>query len=182
MTVTRRDQEGRLLCGDAASVYANTDFILIETNSGYRGSVRDFRGVQHFLKSAASDWELGEAILDAMSHSRFVLSVPRKDVWQHPDVEFDQELYDYVKTQERHKAWKADLMRRYGYKTQRALFKGMKHCFVERNNGLITIQPWHHEKLEAWSGLEIDENVILSADSSVDQIGAALRLAFSRCT
>lgn len=165
-----------------AGVYTNADFILIETNSGYRGSVRDFRGIQNFLKSDADDGELGEAILDAMAHSRFVLGVPRTDVWLHPDVEFDQELYDYQKTAERYKAWKADLMARYGYKTQRALFKGMKHCLVERNNGVITLQPWHHEKLEAWSGLGIEENVTLPADSTPKEIGAALRLAFTRCT
>lgn len=180
--VVRRDKAGLPLKGDMAGISFNGNFICVETWSGYSSSNRDFRGVQHFLNPGVLDSELGEAILDAMAHSRFVLPAPRTDAWQHPDAEFDLDLYDYQQGIERYKAWKDDLMARYGYKTQRALFKDMKNCSVERCNGALTIRPSHHAKLEGWEGSTAIENVILPADSTPAEIGAALRLAFSRCT
>lgn len=152
------------------SAYNSGDFIFIETDSGYRSSRGDPKGSQHFLRPDATDQEQGEAVLDALSKSRFVLP------------EEDMELYDYKLGQARYQAWIADLMTRYGYKTKRALFKEMKHCLIESCNGVLTIQPMHHEKLEAWSGLDKGESVSLPADSPSPEVGAALRLAFSRCT
>jgi hypothetical protein len=75
-------------------------------------------------------------------------------------------------------------MQRYGYKTKRALFKNMKSCSVEVDDGMMTIQPWHHEKLEGWSGNGIskEDYVVIPANSTPGEIGEALRLAFSRCT
>ena len=75
-------------------------------------------------------------------------------------------------------------MERYGYKTKRALFKDMKKCSIESNRGQITIRPSYHEKLEAWSGKGVSESdyVIIPSGSSPSDVGAALRLAFSRCT
>ncbi len=60
----------------------------------------------------------------------------------------------------------------------------MKNCDIECGDGFITIGPTHHEKLEAWSGDGISEAdyVVIPADSPLSKIGAALRLAFSRCT
>ncbi|MBP9693427.1 MAG: CdiI family contact-dependent growth inhibition immunity protein [Alphaproteobacteria bacterium] len=60
----------------------------------------------------------------------------------------------------------------------------MKSCGINLDQGLITIRPSHHEKLEAWSGEGIDKRdyVNIPHDSEPSQIGAALRLAFSRCT
>ncbi|WP_338052467.1 contact-dependent growth inhibition system immunity protein [Stutzerimonas marianensis] len=46
------------------------------------------------------------------------------------------------------------------------------------------MRPSHHEKLEAWSGKGLSESdyVIIPSGSSPSDVGAALRLAFSRCT
>ena len=75
-------------------------------------------------------------------------------------------------------------MERYGYKTTRAMFKDMLYCSIQSNGSLITIKPSHHRKLDQW-GWDRDfpiENVVVPADSSPGEIGAALRLGFSRCT
>lgn len=162
----------------------NGDFICIETWSGYRSSNLDPKGKQHLLSPDVSDEALGVAVLDALAFSRFVLPAPRTDVWQHPDAEFDKELYDYKLGIERHAKWIADLMSHFGYKTKRALFKNMHSCDIERKEGSITIGPTHHEKLEAWSREKDNgiEDVVIPADSTPSEIGAALRLAFSRCT
>ncbi|XBS71987.1 contact-dependent growth inhibition system immunity protein [Acerihabitans sp. KWT182] len=48
----------------------------------------------------------------------------------------------------------------------------------------LRISPSQHEKRDAWSGdgLTDADDPVLPADSSPAEIGAALRLAFSRCT
>lgn len=48
----------------------------------------------------------------------------------------------------------------------------------------MTIRPSRHEKLEGWGGTGIggSDHVVISANSTPEQIGFALRLAFSRCT
>lgn len=166
-----------------ASVKVNADFICIDTYSGYRSSQLDPLGVQHLSSSDASDLKLGEMVKDALSHSRFVLPAPRTDVWIHPEVTFDLELYDYKYTAERYDKWVKNLILQYGYKTKRALFKDMKSCDVCCANGEITISPTRHEKLEVWggTGLKGIDNVIVPANSSPAEIGAGLRLALSRC-
>lgn len=60
----------------------------------------------------------------------------------------------------------------------------MKSCDIEEREGMITIGPNNHEKLEAWGREKGDgiEDVVIAASSSHAEIGAALRLAFSRCT
>ncbi|VEA67783.1 Protein of uncharacterised function (DUF1436) [Serratia plymuthica] len=166
-----------------ASVKMNADFICIETYSGYSSSRHDPLGIQHLSPPNVSDNELGEMVKDALAHSRFVLPAPRTDVWIHPEVTFDKELYDYKAIAERYAEWINKLMARYGYKTKRAMFKDMKSCSIECREGNITIFPSFHEKLEAWSGDRISDSdhVILSVDSSPAEIGAGLRLALSRC-
>ncbi|WP_035061423.1 contact-dependent growth inhibition system immunity protein [Andreprevotia chitinilytica] len=149
----------------------NGDFVCVETWSGYRSSMRDPQGKQYLLSPDISVQELGAALLDALAHSRFVL--PAEDL----------NLYDYKQGIERNATWIADLMTRYGYKTKRALFKDMKSCNVRSQGGVITIRPSKHEKLESWSGDGISEGdyVVLPANSSAEEVGKALQLAFSRC-
>jgi hypothetical protein len=171
--------------GAWAQAICNSKFICVETYSGYGGGhSRDPKGKQHFLDSGAPDESLGNAVLDALAHSRsFVASAPRTDVQLHPEVEFDMELYDYKLTAERYVAWVKELMERYGYKTKRALFKDMKTCFIARVGSSITFRPSRHEKLELWGRSKGDEfeDVVIPADSTPAEIGAAMRLGFSRC-
>jgi len=121
-------------------------------------------------------------MLDALAHSRFVLPAPREGAVYPPDVEFDMDICDYKQSMARHVVWENKIKERYGYKTKRALYKSMKSCQVEARDGSMTIMPWHHEVLERWTPLGKEANVILPANSSAAELGAALRLAFSRCT
>lgn len=167
-----------------ANVKLNKEFFCIQTYSGYRMSQADHKGAMYLLSSDAADQEVGEAVLGALSKSRFVLPEPRKDVWIHPEATFDRDFYDFDSMTKRYKDWVARLMDIYGYKTKKALFKDMKSCNVEGKLGILEMAPSHHEKLEAWSGDGFTEsdNVVIAADSSPDQVGSALRLALSRCT
>ena len=167
-----------------ANVKANGKFICIKTYSGYGSCRADPRGAVHWLTPSASDEEMGTALLDALSKSRFVLPGPRTDVWVHPDATFDAELYDLKKLGERYENWVESIKVRYGYTARRPIFKDMKSCSVMARLGKITMRPSHHEKLEAWSGEGISEDayVIVSEDSSPGEIGAGVRLVLDRCS
>ena len=163
-----------------ASVYCNNNFICVRTNSGYRGGTDvDPKGTQHFISTDASDEDIGLAVVDTLAHSRWILSAPREGSIYPLEVEFDSDL-TFKKRIERHTIWVKLLMERYNYKTKNALFKGMKNCHLEKKSGVIAFNPTHHEKLEAWSGT--GEDVVIPDTSASAVIGAALRLALSRCT
>ena len=154
-----------------ATVYKNQDFIHVGTYSGYSSIAIDPDGIQTLLPLDVSDEELGQVTLLALSKSRVI------------DVSEIGTFFNIDNIKKRYDAWVADLMAKYNYKTKRALFKNMMRCYVEISDGRLTISPSWHEKLEAWSGEGIsdDDKVVLSVNSTTEEIGAGLRLAFSRC-
>lgn len=153
-----------------ANAKANAEFIDLQTYSGYRSSTIDETGKNHDLSPAVSEEELGDAVLDALVASRFLA------------VEDMYRLNEQA--QPAYERWVANKLTRHGYKNRRALFREMKTCSIELQDGLITIVPWHHDKLEGWDGRGIssDMHVVIDSTSGPAEIGAALRLAFSRCT
>lgn len=135
----------------------------------------DPKGKQLLLPLDASDEELGAAVLDALAHSRFVRP------WQQPQV--DEVIFDMKALRKRYERWVTKLMKACGYKTRRSLFNKMSNCSVTRREGVITISPSAHAKSEVWTGDGISEEdyVSIPAESLPAEVGAALRLAFSRC-
>ena len=152
------------------SAMHNGDFISIQADSGYSLALADPKATEYLLDPNVTDEILGKTILDSLKQSRF--------------LSFEEEGYFMENVEKNYKEWVQKLMNLYGYKTKRALFKNMKNCGIESHNGIITIRPSHHEKLEAWDGEGFTEEdyVKIPADSPPAEIGAALRLAFSRCT
>ncbi len=155
----------------SCSTYNTPNFIYIETTSG-RGMVAAdpmFPGIS--LPQDVDVEILGSHVIKELSSSR-TLSLEECGVF----FDLDKENLNYEK-------WVQELIGKYGYESRRELFKDMKHCSVMCSKGLITISPSRHEKLEAWGGTGIKDadHVIIPADSTPTEIGAALRLAFSRC-
>ncbi|WP_175711588.1 contact-dependent growth inhibition system immunity protein [Burkholderia ambifaria] len=155
-----------------AGIYRNQDFILIETQSGYRAIVRDPEGAAHYLETGVDDETLGNCLIDALSKSQFVTPEERST---RPNV------FDFRLVAEGYKAWVAEVLERYGYKTKQALFKKMVLCHARVIDGVLSLGPTRHDKLEAWEGLGDEEKVVLPFDSSEAEIGAALRVALDRC-
>ncbi|WP_145571439.1 contact-dependent growth inhibition system immunity protein [Yersinia bercovieri] len=160
--------QGQDYCADC---FCNNDFLLIETLSGLGLMGSDPLFPPYLLPPDADDKSIGEAVLIALSNSRTL------------SLEEYGDFFNLEKSQEKYVGWIAMLMERYGYKTKRALFKDMKNCSIHCINDVITISPTRHEKLEAWSGKGIKESddVVISVNSSPTEVGAALRLALSRC-
>ncbi|RWR02207.1 hypothetical protein ED28_09385 [[Pantoea] beijingensis] len=155
-----------------ASCYCTNEFLLIETQSGLGRTGRDPIFPSRLLPLSAENELVGEQILQALSDSR-TLNILEERV----------AFFDLEKGKEQYVAWVAMLMEKYGYKSKKTLFKDMKNCGIHCVNGVITISPTRHEKLEGWGREKGDgiEDVILSTDSSPSEIGAGLRLALSRC-
>jgi hypothetical protein len=151
----------------------NAELITVDTWSGYARRVMDPTGPQHDMRLDVGDEELGAAVLDCLSKSRFL-----------DTEELRAKLFDYETGQRNYAAWIERLMQFGGYKTKRVLFKKMMSCSIEQEDDTITIRPSHHEKLEGWSGkgLTDADNVVVSASAPPEAIGAALREAFRRCT
>jgi len=146
-----------------AEAMSNGDFICVETYSGYRRIAGDPQGAMHLLPPDTDNETLGAAILDSLTRSRFLTS------------EEANVFFDYETVNKRYAEWVDNLMRRYEYKSKRALFKNMKACGIECQNSLITIRPSNHEKLQGWSGDGISQSdyVIISSDCPPEEIGAA---------
>ncbi|MBB3225557.1 hypothetical protein FHW69_000147 [Luteibacter sp. Sphag1AF] len=155
-----------------ASAVNNGDFIGVDTYSGLGRCGLDALGIHLIMNPDTDDQSLGTAIVSALEASRTLT------------LEEYGEFFNLKTASERYEARVSEFMERFNYKSRKLLFRNMKRCHISLHDGLITIRPSHHEKLEAWSGHGIskDDRLVLSFDSSSADIGAALRLAFSRCT
>jgi hypothetical protein len=149
---------------------ANGDFIGILTYSGRGLLGRDPKGSQHLLPSDASNDALGTAIRDALQRSRFL-----------SPLEYES-FFDPQKGKEKHDQWVKMLMTRYAYKTKKALFKHMKSCEIISRDQSIVFRPTHHDKLEGWADIGDESAIAVSAVTSDEALGQALREAFARCT
>lgn len=154
-----------------ASAYCNGDFILLETKSGYRSVKTDPEAPRRMLAMDAEAVVIGRAVLDTLQRSR---QIDPSDI----DVFFDPTTtsVEYDRRNE-------ELMERFGYKSKKALFKNMASVSICRDGGQILLSPLKHDDLEGWGRKKGDgiEDVLVAADVAPAELGAALRLAFSRC-
>jgi hypothetical protein len=149
---------------------SNEKFICLLPQSGYRLAIAEPAAREYVLAPDARDDVLGEAIRSALAESRF-LSLDEANVLR-------------SMADSRYEEWVRSLMDRYGYRTKQALFKNMQSCSIVISGDELVLSPSHHDKLDSWSRAKDDgiEDVTIPSDSSTTEIGAALRLAFGRCT
>ena len=154
-----------------ASVYANEDFVCFQTSSGMRRCASDPAGKTLFASLQDQPSVLGSSLVEALAASRFL----------RPDELAS--FFDVDALERRYEDWVSVLLQKFGYESRASLFRRMKHCLVDQSSGVITIRPTAHEKLEAWSGDEIEKSqyVQIPEQSSPQEIGQAILLALSRC-
>jgi hypothetical protein len=153
------------------SGYASDRFYCLVTHSGYWSSAIDSGGENIVLPPDCSDEELGAALLKALAASRMVAA---------GEIGL---FFDAKAVVARHDAWVDGLMRRFGLKTRKALFTGMNNCSVEREGSVISILPMVRHRLGAWGRTKSMElpTFNLPAEAGPQEVGAALREAFSHC-
>jgi len=148
----------------------NERFICLVPQSGYRLAMPEPTALERLLTPDVPDSILGEAVQNSLAESKFLTLEEAKALRSVADS--------------RDAEWVRSLMDRYGYRTKQALFKNMKSCSIVVSDDELVFSPSHHDKLDSWSRSKGDgiEDVIIPSDSSMTEVGAALRLAFSRCT
>ena len=75
-------------------------------------------------------------------------------------------------------------MKKFGYKNKTKLFKPMLSCGITLRDHMIYIRPLHQYRLDGWDRTCLTEadNVIIPETCTDEELGAAARLALSRCT
>lgn len=160
------------LTAEHAEAWSNGTVLIVAAYTGFSGWRMPGSREIH-LAPNADDAMLGGAVNEALSFSR---ELSLHDWYEGDDPNVSEKMAQY-------RAWRDSLMSRYGYKTQRALFMNMLHVNLERRAGRLQCSPTNHETIDGWSGDGIppDSDVVVTADSSAAQVGAALRLTFGRC-
>ena len=155
-----------------AAAWLTNEFLCIETYSGLGLVGTDDLFPAILLPPGTDDHTSGKAVSKALSTSRTLTEAQYS-------LFFNQE-----ERKKKHEDKVFMLINTYRYKSRRMLFKDMRCCSIECLNGKIRFLPTHHEELEAWndSGITKSDHVIISTHCTSSDIGAALRLGFSRCT
>ena len=117
----------------------------------------------------ARDAELGSAVLEALKQSRFVLPEEAPD------------LFDWRQNAKAGNDWLAEIMKRFGYSKRQAMRKTLS-CLVEQAESRILIEPTKQTGLDEWEVLDDAFTVNISEFATVERVGAAARLALSRCS
>lgn len=157
-----------------ASVSRNQDFYRIYTESG-RGLVfPDFEMPQYEHPLDVPNNVLGRDVLAAVMRSRQLGSKEFSAIFQSGIVQRNRDQ------------WERETIQKYGYKSRRNIYRKMDSCSVILlpGSGVLKIQPSHHDTLDGHSSTKSDglEDVLVSSTGSDEEIGAAVRLAFERCT
>jgi len=156
----------------SASAKLNDRFMLIMTRYGCPGGLYDYSAASYFFSPDTEDnIGIGHAVLSALKASRPV----SRD-------EFD-DIYALSMEGSQYNDFFSGVMKRFEYKTKRALFKEMRSVSIMIDGQNIKLSPSKHVKLQAWGREKGDgiEDVIIPFTSEPAEVGQALRLAFSRC-
>jgi hypothetical protein len=155
-----------------SSVYFNGDFFKLQTMSRRGMRYADPDVEPFYLLPDAENQILGQTLRLALSKSKEV------------SVEKFDEIFKSGIVQEKLKEENKKLMKQYGYKTKRALYKNMNCCWISVYEGKIEIKPTHHDSIDGYSGISNDgpEILYLPVTATDEELGAALREGLSRCT
>ncbi len=154
----------------SAVAFMNKDFIRVIACSGYRMKIEDPQATEFFLSLTVTDKELGETVLKSLEESRILTP---------------EESYEISSiTEKDYPLWVERTMKRFGYKTKGAMFRRMLSCSMNlQNETQILFKPSYQCSIDGWSGdfMKESDRILIPLNSSPEEIGAALRLTFTRC-
>lgn len=143
----------------------------ISTRSGYTSSAIDENGLRRFLPPNASNWKLGQALLDALATSRVI-----------PETEF-KTFFDWRDADRRFKDWELAQCNYFGVKSIQSVNKNMMRCKAEVRGGLLILESFIHVSTSVWKYFTDREahTMSLPHNSPPEVIGAAIRTAIKLC-
>jgi CDI immunity protein len=150
------------------AIWRSEKFICIETLSGVPGLMyQEDKPYRVFLDLDATNALIGRALLMALDKSRYVDNS-------------EPEFFDPTRAVRVVEDWEKDIMQRYGFKSEHDVYKNLDWCAGQMFDGKIKIQP-HRRSPPAWRNLPAEKTVFIPMTDDAATIGAALRLALSRC-
>lgn len=158
-----------------ADIIRNQDFYQITTMSiGMLGFPEPNMPFQVFGLDV-TDEEIGRRIRDALAASRMVSMDEFQEIWRNKDQMITKRSAEFNDL----------LMKQYGYKNRRELYRNMDICGVTLREGKIEVQPTHQKALDGSYTVKKDTGPFaqyISETASDAELGAAIREGFSRCT
>ncbi|QJQ02436.1 contact-dependent growth inhibition system immunity protein [Herbaspirillum rubrisubalbicans] len=113
---------------------------------------------------------LGEAVVLALIESKHVSPAVFQEILASGKIQrISEERSKYT-------------LKRYGYKSKKAMLKNMAFCLITVNGGEFMIQPTHHRLIDSFSGLPREEVLSVSLNASNAELGVAIREGIKRCT
>jgi hypothetical protein len=167
-TIPPLDKKDKTAC-----IYSNGDKILFEPLFGYCQYVPlpDSKR-KIFNMSDVTTTELGQNVKEVFENSRVLDFSEIDDFFDNDRIERD--ICECEKIMEK----------LFGKKNQTTLNKSMMQIPANINNGLIKLRPTKHQRSDYYCDVASNDNavVIVPLSSSDEEIGEALKLAFTRCT
>lgn len=149
-------------------IYRSDKFISIEALSGIPGLMyQEDEPYRVYLNPDAADEVIGRTLLTALDKSRYVDN--SEPAFFAPD-----------RAVQVWEDWEKDIMQRYGFKSKREIYRNLDWCAGQMFDGKIKIQP-HRRSPPAWRSLPAEKTVFIPMTDDAETVGAALRLALSRC-
>jgi len=152
-----------------AAIQASDRVISFISRTGYTFGVAERGGFRKYLSADALDAPVGEALVEALANSRVVTpNGKRRDFFQPQNVE-----KAFVE-------WLNDLVKKHGYASHDAALEQMEYIRVEMAGGVIALHPYRHQGGDKWEQL-VGANFTVPENAGSEAIGAAVRMALSRC-
>lgn len=156
-----------------ANVYSNGDKILFEPLFGYAQYVPlpDSKRKIYNLSELTTE-ELGKNVKEVLANSRVLDRSEINDFFDNDRIEKeDLECLEIM-------------IKLFGKRNKASLYKSLMKCPLHLQKGILSMRPTKHDRSEWYSGLSINDKelVYIPLNSSDEDIGNALKLAFTRCT
>jgi hypothetical protein len=151
----------------AATIHKSEKFICVEPLSGINGPrYHEDGNCRVYLAPNATNEDLGHALLDALTKSRYDNS---------------KEFLNPDRATRVYQEWQNDFMTRYGYKSKREACINLDWCGARMSDATISIEPHKRYKADHWKSLPPDKIVTIPVTTDPNVAGKALRLALDRC-
>jgi hypothetical protein len=155
-----------------AEVGFNGDFFQVISVSSGMLSYPELTSEVRYLEPDADDSALGDALRLALGESKQVSIAEFQKIFASGEIQrIGEERNKYA-------------MKKYSYKSKRAMFRKMMCCWINISENQIQIKPTHHNSIDGYSGISLDGDEILNlpVNATDAELGAALREGFNRCT
>ncbi|HGN0351462.1 TPA: contact-dependent growth inhibition system immunity protein [Proteus mirabilis] len=153
-----------------ASVYFNNDYYIITTLSKSGIYLIDFEKGYKVLSKDPFNADLGFFTRNALIQSEILDA----NSSEYHEMRNNEGLYS---------EWVKKIIKECNYKNKTTLFKNMNLCNVNVTDGIISIIPYDHLRLDHWIGKSMPNNAIitLKTNCSDEVLGASIKKAFTRC-